>query len=111
MQRDLGDTIGDFSTSKSLEFVLSAMEEIEHTWSCVTELRTSILQELQRTPDIGQSSEPVDNSLAASTLDPFGTLWGDMPQFNHEDATAELGPLITDDFLTGQFSWDDDTMT
>lgn len=88
------------------------MNDIEQTWPCVSELRTSILEELQRTPDFGNSSsEPVENNIMTATLDPFGTLWDGVPQFNHDDAADDLGPLITDDLLTGQFSWDENTMT
>lgn len=110
MQKDLGDRLEENDTSKSLESVLSAMDEIKDAWPCVTELRTSLLQELQSSPGSGQHSEPEDNGLMATALDPSAALWGDIMQLNHDDHAADLGPLLTDDFLIGQFSWDDIAM-
>ncbi|OAL46678.1 hypothetical protein IQ07DRAFT_573374 [Pyrenochaeta sp. DS3sAY3a] len=108
MQRALDQSHQEGDTSKSLDMVLSVIDEIKYTWPCATELYASILQELQLNSNAEPSQALADDDFALNTFEPLGALWGDMPQLDHENFMVELGPLMTDEFLRGQFSWDED---
>ncbi|ETN39569.1 uncharacterized protein HMPREF1541_05795 [Cyphellophora europaea CBS 101466] len=113
----------DSDVAKPLATLLGAMEEIQRVWPCVREIKGSIERamqtETQGTPrgqmDIGMSMDidlgPVVN-FAASPWTAGEEL--ELPEFESgvpaagasDGTTPDLGLLLTDDFLTGQFEWD-----
>lgn len=95
--------------TKSMDTILHAMDEIKHTWPCIVEIRESIVHAMA-TQESDQQDPGPDPILDFGFLADFGSgnaQPADTDGLDFQISDADLGLLLTDDFLTGRVSWDD----
>lgn len=102
----------DINISRPINQILDAMEAIQHVFPCMQEIRESIVQSIQagRNPE-GQPMEDM-NGLELDIMDMLqpgaaplnGGAWGSMDPGSA--SSADLGFLVTDDFLNQHYAWD-----
>ncbi|EXJ86743.1 hypothetical protein A1O3_03697 [Capronia epimyces CBS 606.96] len=95
----------DVEIAKPLSFLLGAMDEIQVKWPYMFEIRESITRSISEPlvdRDVGQACEigPLRSPGSA-----------DGPPAGHDDqsttSAGDLGLLMTKDFLSGHFEWDE----
>lgn len=105
----------DSGIAKSMDIVLDAMDKIKYTWPCIVEIRESIVQamETRAADQPEQGPDPVfdfgfladfnaGNGSGSGTGTGTGVDGADL-----QISDADLGLLLTDDFLSGQVPWND----
>ncbi|KAK8077512.1 hypothetical protein PG996_003682 [Apiospora saccharicola] len=89
----------DSSIAKSMETILDAMDKIKHTWPCIVEVKTSVVQAMN-IPGAEEHRSARDPLLDFGFLADFGyTNATGLDDINMHISDAELGILLTDDFL------------
>ena len=101
-----GSTWNDSDISKPLSYILELMQDVETVWPCIGGVRRSIIEAMSS--ELPDSTPPIlDGELGfmdVFNFDAAGSLphmWG--PDVSWED-NMELGLLVTDDYLNGDFS-------
>ncbi|EXJ78721.1 hypothetical protein A1O1_09123 [Capronia coronata CBS 617.96] len=95
----------DIEISKPLSFLLGVMDEIKVKWPCMLEIRESITRSISEPladPEVGPAGEigPLCSPESAHEL----------PDGQDDQSTTsagDLGLLMTEDFLSGHFEWDE----
>jgi hypothetical protein len=100
MRRSLEDIPPDDSSIvKSMEIILDAMDGIKHTWPCIVEVKDSVVKAMEL-PGAEYNITAQDPLLDFGFLADFGS--GNSAGLGDLDlqiSDAELGILLTDDFL------------
>lgn len=100
MQMSLEDLPPDDSSiAKSMETILDAMDNIKHTWPCIVEVKTSVVQamDISGAEELSSTQDPL---LDFGFLANFGSANATGPDdINMHISDADLGILLTDDFL------------
>lgn len=92
----------DKDISKPLAQILEVMEIIEKVWPCVLEIREGILETVNVVNEACQQQDYIADLNMMGVLESGPTWLSDNMWYADTDATsADLGFLVTDDFLNG----------
>lgn len=100
----------DAGISRSMEVVLDAMDNIQHTWPCIVDIKDSVSQAMESKPADQQERQGRDPVLDFGFLGDFGAgvdLDMDTNVSDFRISDADLGLLLNEGFTTGQFTFDD----
>lgn len=97
----------DTEISKPLSIILGAMNHIQHVWPCILEIKDSILEAMKTESN---NTPEADTAVNVGLMGGFASSCAlpsfDMDAVGEEFLSADLGLLVTDDFLTSEFEWD-----
>lgn len=104
----------DAGISRSMDVVLDAMDNIQHTWPCIVDIRESVTQSMESQPTDQQERQGRDPVLDFGFLGDFGA--GTELDFgvNGSDfqiSDADFGLLLNDGSTVGQSAYDDPLTT
>lgn len=89
----------DSSIVKSMETILDAMDKIKHTWPCIVEVKSRVVQAMSIS-GAEEHRSTQDPLLDFGFLADFGSANATgLDDINMHIPDAELGILLTDDFL------------
>lgn len=97
----------DKDISKPLDTLLDAMKSIQRVWPCVMEIRKGILDAIA-SENVG-TPRTEDQTFNFSLMGMFENGVGGLSStWNMEeyDEAADLGFLVTDEFLNSEYAWD-----
>jgi hypothetical protein len=101
----------DTGISRAMDIVLEAMDKIKYTWPCIVEIRESVMKAMETrvTDQQEQGPDPVlDFGFLADLSAGSGpNIAAGAETTGLQISDADLGLLLTDDFLSGDVPWND----